>query len=245
MSRGLTKASIVQAALDLLDEAGLEGLTVRAVASRLGVQAPALYWHVRSKQDLLDEMATEIWRQVGLELAALPPQLSWRQEMIAFGAITRRALLAHRDGAKVFTGTYLTDPGVLESQEDLIDRMMTQGFTLADVIRAYSLLYNFTIGFCIEEQAVAQAVAAGDDRYSLPRRTARLDAQTQPLTAAAGPEIFADPQGRFDDLVAVIIQATDRMRGSPLRSAARVAAAAAATAARQRRQITLGPGPAG
>jgi AcrR family transcriptional regulator len=242
MSRGLNKASIVRAALDLLDEGGLEGLTVRAVASRLGVQAPALYWHVRSKQDLLDEMATEIWRQVGLELAALPPDLPWRQTMIAFAAITRRALLAHRDGAKVFTGTYLTDPGVLESQEDLADRMMTQGFTLADVIRAYSLLYNFTIGFCIEEQAVAQAVAAGDDRYSLPRRAARLDAETHPLTAAVGPEIFADPDGRFDDLVAVIIQATDRMRGSPLRSAARVAAAAAATAARQRRQVTPGTG---
>ena len=46
--------AIVQAALDLLDETGMDGLTVRALASRLGVQAPALYWHVPSKQALLD-----------------------------------------------------------------------------------------------------------------------------------------------------------------------------------------------
>jgi AcrR family transcriptional regulator len=242
MGRGLTKASIVHAALDLLDEVGLDGLTVRAVAARLGVQAPALYWHVRSKQDLLDEMATEIWRGIGAELAALPAELPWRQGMIAFAAITRRTLLAHRDGAKVFSGTYITDAGVLERREAGLARMMAQGFTLADVVRAYSLLYNFTIGFCIEEQAAAQAEAAGDDRYSLQRRAARLDPEAHPLTAAAGPEIFADQDSRFDDLVAVVIEATDRMRGSPLRSAARVAAAAAATAARQRRQAAAGPG---
>jgi TetR/AcrR family tetracycline transcriptional repressor len=39
-------------------------VTVRAVGARLGVQAPALYWHVRDKRELLDEMATEIWRRV-------------------------------------------------------------------------------------------------------------------------------------------------------------------------------------
>ena len=59
MSRGLSKAGIVQAALGVLDEAGFDGLTVRAVAGRLGVQAPALYWHVRDKQELIDEMATD------------------------------------------------------------------------------------------------------------------------------------------------------------------------------------------
>ena len=242
MGRGLSKASIVQAALDLLDQAGLDGLTVRAVASRLGVQAPALYWHVRSKQDLLDEMGTEIWRRIGAELAALPPELPWRQGMIAFATITRRRLLAHRDGAKVFSGTYLTDAGVLESQEAGLARMTAQGFTLADIVRAYSLLYNFTIGFCIEEQAAAQAAAAGDDRSSLSRRAARPDSDAHPLGAGAGAEILADPDGRFDDLVAVIIQTTDRMRASPLRSAARVAAATAAAAARQRRQAGPGPG---
>lgn len=238
MGRGLSKAAIVAAALSLLDQVGLDGLTVRAVAGRLGVQAPALYWHVRSKQDLLDEMATEIWRRIGAEVAALPPGLSWRQGMIAFAAITRRTLLAYRDGAKVFSGTYLTDAGVLESQEPLLARMTEQGFAPADVVRAYSLLYNFTIGFCIEEQAAAQAVAAGDGRLRS-RRAARPDVDGHPLAMREGPEVLADPDGRFDDLVAVIIETAERMRASPLRSAARVAAATAAAAARQRRQAAV------
>jgi AcrR family transcriptional regulator len=212
MRQRLSKAAVVQAGLDVLNEAGIDGVTVRAVASRLGVQAPALYWHVRDKQDLLDEMATEIWRRVTAELAALPDGQPWDQAMAEFAAITRRALLSHRDGAKVFSGTYLTDASVLQAQEAGLAQMIQQGFTLADVIRAYSLLYSFTVGFCIEEQAVAQAAASGDDRYSLARRAERLDGHAYPLAVQAGPEIFGDPDARFADLVGVIIDAASRMR---------------------------------
>lgn len=212
MSRGLSKAGIVQAALGVLDEAGFDGLTVRAVAGRLGVQAPALYWHVRDKQELIDEMATEVWRQVVAELTALPGDWPWDRVMTEFAMITRRALLAHRDGARVFSGTYLTDPGVLEAQESALEKMTGEGFTLAGIVRAYALLYNFTVGFCIEEQSVAQAIAAGDERYSLERRAQRVDQQTHPLVVESGPEIFGDPDARFADLVAVIVDAASRMR---------------------------------
>jgi TetR/AcrR family tetracycline transcriptional repressor len=208
----LTKAGIVQTAFAVLDEHGIDGLTVRALAARLGVQPPALYWHVRDKQALLDEMATQVWRQVSAELAALPGDWPWQRSMAEFAAITRRALLAHRDGAKVFSGTYLTDASLLEAQEEPLDRMMRDGFTLAAVIRASSLLYNFIIGFCIEEQAVAQAKAAGDQRYSLEHRASRLDEGAHPLVVQSGPEIFGDPDTRFAELVAVIIDAAGRMR---------------------------------
>ena len=209
MSRGLSKTAVVRAALDVLDDAGIDGVTVRAVAARLGVQAPALYWHVRDKAELLDEMATEIWRQVSAEVAALPADLPWDRVMTEFAAITRRALLAHRDGAKVFSGTYLTDAGALQAQEDRFARMVEEGFSVADATRAYSLLYSFTIGFCIEEQAAAQA---GDDRFSEARRAARLDESTHPVIAQGGPQIFGDPDARFTDLVTLIIATAASLR---------------------------------
>jgi TetR/AcrR family transcriptional regulator, tetracycline repressor protein len=202
---------VVRAALDVLDGAGIDGVTVRAVAARLGVQAPALYWHVRDKRELLDEMATEIWRQVSAEVAALRADLPWDEVMAGFAAITRRALLAHRDGAKVFSGTYLTDTSVLEAQEERFAQMVKEGFTAPDATRAYSLLYSFTIGFCIEEQAAAQA---GDNRFSAARRAERLDARTHPVIAEGGPQIFGDPDARFTDLVALIIEAAARLRAS-------------------------------
>lgn len=179
------KAAIVQAALEVLDEVGMDGVTVRAVARRLGVQVPALYWHVEDKQELLDEMGTEIWRRVSQEMLALGSDLAWRERLPAYATIVRRALLSHRDGAKAFSGTYMTDVGVLQQQESMFAQMADAGFTLSDTVRAYSLLYSFTVGFCIEEQAVASA-EPGDDRYSLARRAARLQADRYPLVVESG-----------------------------------------------------------
>ncbi len=212
MAAGLTKTVIVQTALDLLDEAGMDGLTVRALASRLGVQAPALYWHVRGKQALLDEMATLIWRQVGDVMAALPVGLPWRELMTTYAVTVRQGLLGHRDGAKAFSGTTLTDPGVVRRQEVTFERLTSQGFTLRNAALALVLLHDFTIGFCVEEQAVIQAVAAGDERYSLDRRAELIGAQAAPLAVEAGQVIFGDPGARFDELLGLLLDTVARLR---------------------------------
>jgi TetR/AcrR family tetracycline transcriptional repressor len=211
MPAGLTKAAIVRAALDLLDEAGMEGLTVRALASRLGVQAPALYWHVRSKQALLDEMATQIWRQIGDVMAGLPAGLPWREVMRTYAAAVRAELLGHRDGAKAFSGTTLTDPDVVRRQEVTFSRLVGQGFTLPDATRGLVLLHDFTIGFCVEEQAVSQAVAAGDERYSLGRRAEMIGEENAPLAVEAGAVIFGEPDTRFTELVELLLDSVARM----------------------------------
>lgn len=211
MSRKLTKEAIVAAGLDTLDADGLDGLTVRKVAARLDVQAPALYWHVRDKQQLLDEMATEIWRQILTGLDTRPPDEPWRQALTAFAATTRAALLSHRDGAKMVAGTYLTDDGLRDQQESRFAVLVRAGFSPRDAARIYSLLYNFIIGYCIEEQAVKQTEAAGDDRYSPERRAERLDAEKHPLTAETGDEIFGDPDARFADRVALILDVAGRL----------------------------------
>jgi len=56
----LDPALVVLVALKLLDEVGLDGLTLRRLAAELGVQAPALYWHFANKRELLDHMAQAI-----------------------------------------------------------------------------------------------------------------------------------------------------------------------------------------
>jgi TetR/AcrR family tetracycline transcriptional repressor len=212
MPGGLTKTAIVQAALDLLDEAGMDGLTVRALASRLGVQGPALYWHVRSKQALLDEMATTIWRQIGEVMAGLPADLPWPEVMAAYAATVRAELLRHRDGAKAFSGTTLTDPDVVRRQEITLANLVRQGFTLRDAVRGLLLLHNFTIGFCVEEQAVLQVTASGDDSYSLARRAELIGPDTAPLAVEAGQVIFGDPDTRFTDLLGLLLETVARMR---------------------------------
>ena len=204
--------AIVQAALDLLDETGMDGLTVRALASRLGVQGPALYWHVPSKQALLDEMATLIWRRIGDVMAGLPAGLPWREVMATYAAAVRKELLGHRDGAKAFSGTTLTDPAVIRRQEVTFANLIRQGFTLRDAVRGLVLLHDFTIGFCVEEQAVAQVTASGDDRYSADRRAELIGREAAPLAVAAGGVIFGDPDARFTDLTGLLLETVARMR---------------------------------
>jgi TetR/AcrR family tetracycline transcriptional repressor len=203
----------VRAALDLLDEAGTDGLTLRALAARLGVQAPALYWHVASKQALLDEMATLIWRGIGEVMAGLPADLDWREVMRTYAVTVRGELLGHRDGAKAFSGTTLTDPDVVRRQEVTFENLIRQGFTLPDAVRGLLLVHSFTIGFCVEEQAVIQVTAAGDDSYSPARRAELIGPESAPLAVEAGPVLFGDPDTRFGELLGLVLDAVGRTRG--------------------------------
>jgi len=210
MSKGLTKAAIVDAALGLLDEVGLDGLTVRALAAKLDVKAPALYWHVRDKSELLDEMATESWRRIGDRLAQLPEDADWESDLRHFADILRAALLEHRDGAKAFSGTYLTDASVLGAREGGLQRWIDQGFTLRDTVRAFALANSFVVGFCIEEQAVAQADARQD--YDPKTRAERVGEQEHPLVVATGAEVFGDRDAQFASLMDLVVDAVARLR---------------------------------
>jgi AcrR family transcriptional regulator len=207
---GLTKGAIVQAALDLLDEAGMDGLTVRALASRLGVQAPALYWHVRNKQALLDEMATQIWRRVGEVMAGLPDDLPWREVMATYAVTVRGELLGHRDGAKAFSGTTLTDPDVIRGQEGTFENLVRQGFVVDDATRGLVMIHYFTVGFCVEEQAVVQVTASGDDSYL--RRAELIGPDKAPLAVEAGDVLFGDPDARFRELLELLLDTVARLR---------------------------------
>lgn len=61
---GLSRDAVIQAALDLLDSVGAGGLSMRAVADRLGVKAASLYWHLRDKEQLLESVAEAVLDRV-------------------------------------------------------------------------------------------------------------------------------------------------------------------------------------
>jgi len=97
----LRREHVVDEAIALLDADGLDALTMRKLATRLGVQAGALYWHFASKQALLDAMADRFLEGFGADL----PAGSWDERLSAAGWRLREVLLSHRDGARVMAGT--------------------------------------------------------------------------------------------------------------------------------------------
>ena len=205
MPAALTRERVVRAALRLLDKAGLEGLTLRKLAAELRVQAPALYWHFKNKQELLDEMATCVLTQAIEEM--LPGQQGdWPDWAMRLGHGIRRMLLRHRDGAKMFSGTYLTNSELFLPIERALRRLVEAGFTARDAICLYRTIYCYAIGFTIEEQAVYPRPGRRDPRYDLKRRTARMiPAEQFPLAIAAGEEML-DFDRQFQQGLQVIVR---------------------------------------
>lgn len=214
MAKGITRDAIVDAALAVLDDVGMDGLTVRAVAERLDVKAPALYWHVRDKKALLDEMGTRVWTEIAHAAGGpLSTDGEWRDALELYAHATRRGLLAHRDGARAFSGTALTDASMLRDQEAGLAWMEEQGFTVAATTDAVAILTSFTVGACIEEQERAQAPA---EVYDIEKRDAAVDAASHPRVAASGRHVRAGgADERFAAQLAVVLDGVAGLRSGP------------------------------
>jgi TetR/AcrR family tetracycline transcriptional repressor len=97
--KGLSPDRIVGAAFEVMAESGLDGVNMRQIGARLGVQAPALYWHFRNKAELLGAMAQAIQAEARANAA---PAREWRDWLTGFGRSLRQSLTSRRDAATLF-----------------------------------------------------------------------------------------------------------------------------------------------
>ncbi|MFF6949969.1 TetR/AcrR family transcriptional regulator [Streptomyces iakyrus] len=199
----LDRRRVADTALRLLNETGLDGLTLRAIARELDVKAPALYWHFKDKQALLDEMATEMFRRM-VAGTALDPADTWRERLLRTNRGLRAALLGYRDGAKVFSGSRFTGIEHAGQMEDNLRLLTAAGLTLAQAARALTTAYLYTLGFVTEEQGVQPLPGERREGYDMDER-ARLMADF-PLSAQAGAEIFEDYDRHFEEGLALVIE---------------------------------------
>jgi AcrR family transcriptional regulator len=202
MPKGITREKVVEAALELLDDKGIDGVTVRALAERLDVRAPALYWHLRNKQELLDEMSTTVLRRIADVLPA--PGASRRDDLAAYARVLRAEYLRHRDGARTFSGARVADPTVVvRIKEPLYQRWTKAGLTLEEADDALDVVVAFVVGFVIEEQERLQSAETDPTRYSLAERDAALSKHA-PLVKAAG-HLRDDGDQRFERHLGIVL----------------------------------------
>ncbi len=159
----LDRVQIVQAALSLLDEVGFDGLTMRNLAKKLGVQAASLYWHVRNKQDLLGLLAEEISAQINEP----DRSLSWQEQLEAMANEYRRVLLAHRDAAQVLAISGIpSGPKRLRLTEIGLRTLLDAGFSEKDAAYAGMLFNDFVIMSVLEETRFAHLEVEGASEIS-------------------------------------------------------------------------------
>lgn len=150
----LTRCAVVREALRLLDDEGLDGLSLRRLAERLGVRAPTLYWHVRDKRQLLDLVAAEILRQTFENHRFPTPGQPWEEWLAARARSLRTSLLAHRDSARVLAGNR-PPPDALGPIEQALAGLVDAGFSAADALRALFSLGSFVMGEVLDAQGEA------------------------------------------------------------------------------------------
>ncbi|MGW2260600.1 TetR/AcrR family transcriptional regulator C-terminal domain-containing protein [Streptomyces sp. NPDC001780] len=149
----LDTATVVRAALELLDEKGMDAVSMRAIAERLGVRMNTVLWHAKSKARLLDLMADAI--VAGVSLDDLPEPCEARVRELAHRY--RRALLAHRDGAAVVAGTYVAEPATLGAAEEVVRALLDGGLSEREAAWACFTVIYFVLGLVQEEQAAPEA----------------------------------------------------------------------------------------
>lgn len=146
----LDRDRLVKVALDLLDEVGFDGLTMRRLADRLDVKAASLYWHVRNKEELLGLLADEICAGVGEP----DPSSHWRAQLEMLARENRRVLLAHRDAARLLSGVSLMGANRLRLAEITLRALLGAGFSEKESAYASILLTDYATGFVKEEVTI-------------------------------------------------------------------------------------------
>lgn len=200
----LTRETVLRAALELLNEVGIDALSTRRLAERLGVQSPTLYWHFKNKSELLRDMSEAILLERHRE--SLPKRgQSWRSWLTANANSFRRALLAYRDGARLHAGTRPRDAH-FDAIETKLRFLCDAGFSADQALTILVTFGSFILGWVLEEQA--------EEKMNTPASAAEAapHAGTHPLMAHAWAKFSdQDPDKAFDNSIKIMLDGVAAM----------------------------------
>lgn len=152
----LTSHQITISALELLDESGLDALSTRRLAERLGVKGPALYRHFRNKADLIDSMGAHLLSTCFAALDEDCPPQDWLRGL---AMQSRSAMLSHTDGARLLALSSPSGKRRSKLATDVTQPLVRQGVAFRSARLAIITMSAFAEGWTInEEQAVTRAL---------------------------------------------------------------------------------------
>jgi AcrR family transcriptional regulator len=144
----LTRERIVQAALRIMDEEGLEAVSMRRIGRELGVEAMSLYNHVRDKEDILDSICEAVLAEF-----RIPDADEWTEGARLAAREYRRLLLAHPTVITLMTERKrpFSTAESLRAYEFALEVFRTAGLSEADSVKAFHVFGGFILGFVTME----------------------------------------------------------------------------------------------
>jgi TetR/AcrR family tetracycline transcriptional repressor len=145
----ITPERLADAALRIVDEGGLDALTVRSLAQELGVGTMTIYWYVQNKEEILDLVSDRLLADV-----VLPPLDSdWRVTARDMAAAVRRAMVAHARALPVMVGRGSFGPNGLRMIDHAIAVFRKAGFSDQESADGYFAFSNYITGFSLMQTA--------------------------------------------------------------------------------------------
>ncbi len=187
----LTSQRIFQAALDLLDEGGLDAFNMRALASRLKVKAASLYNHVPHKSALLDGVQSLVFSQVKYPSTRLP----WDKHLFKLAGAFRKILKKHPNATLLFASRPSMFSTALVQAEKSLQVLTQAGFSKAHALYLYQSVAVFVLG-----HALAAMDPEGLEKYPDRREPDGRDNETAMLLPKEQFPIFsAIPKQTFQN----------------------------------------------
>jgi len=149
----LTRDRVLAAAVELADEAGIEALTMRSLAERLGVEAMSLYHYVANKEDLLDGVCELVLEEINDAVAEQPPATGpddWQGVMRTRILTARTVVLRHKWLPSVLETRTTMSPATLYYHHDILAIFRAGGFSYDLAHHALHALGSRAIGFTQE-----------------------------------------------------------------------------------------------
>jgi AcrR family transcriptional regulator len=124
----LSKQAVVGRALALADTEGLNALTIRRLAAELGVTPMALYWHFRSKEELLKGLSDQVWSEIDVNVDAAAP---WSQQLRGLLESLVGMLRAHPSAPHLVLENPKSSPAAIRATEITLEVLRSAGFDAA------------------------------------------------------------------------------------------------------------------
>lgn len=139
----LDRDQIVTAALAIVDDEGVDALSLRRLADRLGVTAMSIYWHVRDKAELLELVGHAVFAEMSIP----PARGDWREQLADVHRAMLAGFLRHPNTIEVLIGRARFGPSGLSLFERILSILLDAGLSPEAAFDAYQALYRFSLGF--------------------------------------------------------------------------------------------------
>ena len=212
----LTRERVVAEALTVIANDGVQALTMRSLAARLGVVPGAVYHHVRNKQQLQDLVLDNVLAEVDVHL---DHALGWTDQLKVLAHRLRQVLEAHPGVAGILKTRDPLGPHSLALAEAFLEPLQAAGFGDRDAGLAFFLLVDYTIGFAVSDTSTSvneQRVRDPGTRAQLHQFFRSLPPDQFPALVALGEHVWVDNRDeRFTAGLHVLVDGLEHARNSP------------------------------